>query len=379
MTYASVEGRPTRALSDVEGLLREHFPRQPYIYFGVSGTTLLHEALKSQSRTCVVLPGFICANVSAAAARSGKQTIHIDADQRTQLPDIAQLHRCVESLDASDTAILIDHSFGNPFPALANVRSKFPQLLIIEDCARALGAQVDGKNPGEHSDWTLLSMYKTIPGCIHGAVLLSVSPLSMPQTERTATTFRELVSKVKPLRSIYRGLQRVGSHELKSRVCEVSNFPEWTPSYGSPNNLCLSRFAAELKNLHSQARIRRAIAEELTDGLSQAGIDCIKVAEGCRSAGHFVSFQIPQQHKRDQLLSRLRKQGLPIGLSWDIVSAHYRDFQHTFLAGRFNSEYLAERMVHIRVPLFATKKVRQHLLNQLHGLTSAGVQPVTSE
>jgi dTDP-4-amino-4,6-dideoxygalactose transaminase len=371
MTYASVKGRPTRALRDVEDLLREHFPRQPYIYFGVSGTTLLHEALKSQSRMCVVLPGFICANVSAAAALSGKQTIHIDADQRTQLPDIAQLRWCVERLDASDTTVLIDHSFGNPFPALADLRSSFPQLLIIEDCARALGSQVGGQNPGEHSDWILLSMYKTIPGCIHGAVLMSVSPLPMSHTERVATTFRELVSKIKPLRSIYRGFQRVGSRELKSRVCEVSTFPEWIPSYGFPDDLCLSRFASELRNLHSQARVRRAIAAELTDGLSQAGIGCIKVAEGCRSAGHFVSFQSPQQHRRDLLLSRLRKQGLPIGLSWDIVSAHYRDFQDTFPAGRFNSEYLAEHMVHIRVPLYATKKLRQRLFNQL-GLMSTG-------
>jgi dTDP-4-amino-4,6-dideoxygalactose transaminase len=363
--------RSTPALSRAEGWLRERFPHHRYIYFGVSGTTMLHDALKSHFRTWVVLPGFLCPNISAAAACAGKQLIHIDADRRTELPDMTQLLSSLASRDASDTALLIDHSFGYPFPAVARLRREFPKLLIIEDLARALGARIKGQYPGEHSDWILFSMYKTVPGSSNGAVLLSNAPLPISHGRRVPTTLRERVARMEPLRSIYRVLQRGTSEGFRSRLGQLElRFPDWSPTYGFPNDLCLSRFAIELMKLDNQMPIRTAIAEELTDSLSEAGVDCIKVAEGCQSAGHFVSFAVRQQHGRDEVLTRLSKKGLPMGRSWDIVAAHYRSFQETFPAGHSNSEYLAEHMAHIRVSLYPRTKHRQRLVSELRKLAA---------
>lgn len=363
--------RATGAVSRVEGCLRERFPHHRYIHFAVSGTTMLHDALKSQSRTWVVLPGFLCPNISAAAALAGKQLVHIDADRRTELPDVEKLLSSLASRDTSDTALLIDHSFGYPFPAVARLRKEFPRLLIIEDLARALGVEIKGQNPGEHSDWILLSMYKTVPGSSNGAVLLSKTPLPITQGPRVPVTLRERVARIEPLRSIYRGLQLGASGEFRSRLGQMKlSFPDWSPTYGFPNDLCLSRFAAELMKLDDQIPMRTAVAEELTDSLSEAGVDCIKVAEGCQSAGHFVSFAVRQPHGRDQVLTRISKKGLPAGRSWDIVAAHYRSFQDTFPAGHSNSEYLAGHMAHIRVGLYQNRKQRQRLVTELRALTA---------
>jgi dTDP-4-amino-4,6-dideoxygalactose transaminase len=358
--------RRTPAVSNVEGWLRERFPHHRHIYFGVSGTTMLHDALKSQSRTWVVLPGFLCPKISAAAACARKQLIHIDADRRTELPDVAQLVCSLASRDASDTVVLIDHSFGYPFPAVARLRREFPKLLIIEDLARALGVRINGQYPGEHSDWILLSMYKTVPGSINGAVLLSKTPLPIPQGPRVPAMLRERVARIEPLRSIYRVLQRGTSGEFRSRLGQLElSFPDWSPTYGFPNDLCLSRFATELTRLDNQAAILSAIAEELTAGLSEAGINCIAAAAGCQSAGHFVSFEVRQQHGRDQVLTSVCKKGLFIGRSYDVVSAHYRSFQETFPAGYSNSEYLAEHMAHIRVALYPRTKQRRRLVSEV--------------
>jgi dTDP-4-amino-4,6-dideoxygalactose transaminase len=363
------EIRPSPAVSSVEGWLRERFPHHRYIYFGVSGTTMLHDALKTQSRTWVVLPGFLCPKLSAAAAHAGKQLIHIDADRRTELPDTAQLVCSLACRDTSDAAVLIDHSFGYPFPAVARLRKEFPKLLIIEDLARALGVRINGRYPGDHSDWILFSMYKTVPGSSNGAVLLSKTPLRISQGPRVSATLRERVARIEPLRSIYRALQRGTSGEFRSRLGQLElSFPDWSPTYGFPNDLCLSRFATELMKLDDQMPIRTAIAEELTGSLSEVGMDCIKVADGCQSAGHFVSFVVREQHGRDQVLTRLTKKGLPIGRSMDIVSAHYRGFQKTFPAGYSNSEYLAEHVVHIRLSLYTNYKQRRHLVNELREL-----------
>jgi len=371
MRSATERIRRTPAVSRVEGWLRERFPHHPYIYFGVSGTTMLHEALKSQSRTWVVLPGFRCPKISAAAACAGKRLIHIDADRRTELPDIAQLLRSLASRDASHTAVLIDHSFGYPFPAIARLRKEFPKLLIIEDLARALGVRIKGQYPGEHSDWILLSMYKTVPGSRNGAVLLSTAPLPLSEGPRVPATLRERVARMEPLRSIYCVLQRGTSGEFRSRLGQLElSFPDWSPTYGFPSDLCLSRFGTDLMRIDNQVAILSSIAEELTADVSAAGFNCIAAAPGCQSAGHFVSFEVRQQHGRDQVLTRVCKKGLFIARSYDIVSAHYRSFQETFPAGHSNSEYFAEHMAHIRVALYTRTKRRRRLVGELCALAA---------
>src|SRR5258706_14065024 len=142
--------------------LREHFPQHPHIYPGVSGATLLHEALKTQTRTSVVMPAFICPSLSEMAARAGKQVVHIDADPLTLHPDMARLVKHLARQNASETVLLIDHSFGYSLPGLASLRQMFPRLLIIEDFARALRAKIRGQFPRRHAGWRLLLLDKTI-------------------------------------------------------------------------------------------------------------------------------------------------------------------------------------------------------------------------
>src|SRR5207237_950029 len=76
----------------------------------------------------------------------------------------------------SESVLLVDHAFGYPFAAIAAVRRRHPQLLLIEDCARALGSEIDGRAVGNTADWTLLSLYKAVDGNDHGALLLTPSP-----------------------------------------------------------------------------------------------------------------------------------------------------------------------------------------------------------
>jgi dTDP-4-amino-4,6-dideoxygalactose transaminase len=361
--------RLTGELSRVQGWLRERFPNHPHSYFGLSGTTLLYEVLKTQTRASVILPAFICANLSAAAVLAEKRVTHIDADRLTLLPDMAQLETHLAGQDASDTIVLIDHSFGYPFPRLDALRRRIPKLLIIEDCARALGVQICGRSPGEYSDWVLLSMYKTTRGNSNGAILLTKTPILIREGQRTLATVRDRVATVAPLRFIYHLLQRTHPDFGPQRSDLI--FPEWTPKYGFPSKLCLTRFAAELREFELRASRRCSITEELTDRLSHvAGVDCIKAAEGCQSAGHFISFRVQKRQARDQILMRLHRKGLFLVRTWNIVPAHYRSFSKTFPSGRANSEHLAEHMLHIPVRLFHSSKERHRLVRALCDLAS---------
>jgi histidinol-phosphate/aromatic aminotransferase/cobyric acid decarboxylase-like protein len=151
---------------------------------------------------------------------------------------------------------------------------------------------------------------------------------------------------------------------LGSDISDLANFPEWTPVYGLPSQLCIARFVAALKDLEIRASMCRSIANELTESLCRVGIECIKPLEGYESAGHFVSFRTPNSRARNELLTRLHARGLFIQKTWDVVPAHYRSFRETFPAGHDNSKHLAEHMAHIRVRLFADRRLRRQLIEE---------------
>jgi dTDP-4-amino-4,6-dideoxygalactose transaminase len=353
-----------RCTSRVEGWMKEHFPRHPHIYFGLSGTALLLEVFQRQPRSTVVLPAFFCPNISTAALMAGKRVMHIDADRRTQLPDVAQLERCLASVNEADTILLIDHSFGYPFIHLSDLRRRFPKLLIIEDCARALGVESGA------SDFILFSMYKTTAGSSNGAVLASAIPLGIEPWPGSRPSARERVANLAPLRYAYHLLQRIQCSEFRSRAGQVNtDVPPWTPQYGMPHQLCSARFFSELDNIQTQTSTRRAIADEIIDGLSGSGIECIKPAEGHQTAGHFLSVRVGQQSTRDLALTRLRKKSLSVARTWDIIPAHFRCFENTFPFGCANSKHLAEQMIHVRLAEFRGAKQRRSLIDELRAVT----------
>lgn len=338
--------------------LADFFPHHPFVYFGVSGIALFYEALKSTSRNSVVLPAYMCPNFSAAAIRCGMHVAHIDADPITQLPNVANLYRYLEGQVPSETILVIDHSFGYPFQALGAIRSKFPALLIVEDCARALGVRINGSFPGKHSDWVLLSMYKTTPGSHHGGILLTRTPMRLPSFASSPRTIREQVAKFEPIRSVYHFFLRAKQgvelphHDLLS--------PEWTPRYGLPSTVCGSRFAAQLAAFEKQDADRTSAAEELTEKLSgMEGIEVLRTAQGCRSAGHYVSVRTPSRLVRNRIILGLRKKGLFVMPTWHIIPPHYRALLHTFPFGSRASEDLAERMLQISITRLGRRRCQR--------------------
>src|SRR5579872_101341 len=298
-----------RDLGLIEGWFRERFPRHPHVYFGLSGATLLHDALLTQPQSTLVLPAYICPSLSAMGLAAGKRLVHAEVDPRTLHPDPAHY-----TLD--DAVALVDHAFGYPYAGIAQLRKRNPGLLIIEDCARALGANIDGDLPGAASDWLLFSMYKTIRGSRNGAVLLSNAPLPIPkENRRGAVTVKERAARLAPARFLHHQILR------RSRFAprEIGFAPEHEPQRGLPSELCANRFWAELRDLDSRTRMRREIVQELSENLSRIPeIECVRTADHCQPAGHFVSFAI-RKGNRDRVITRLYRRGLFVMRTWDIV------------------------------------------------------------
>jgi dTDP-4-amino-4,6-dideoxygalactose transaminase len=342
-----------RDLDRLAGMLRDRFPEHPHVYIGLSGATLLHDALKQENRSSLVVPAFLCPSLSAMALAAGKGVTHIDSSDESMHVDAALLETFLEKQSAADTAVLIDHSFGYRCTAFAKLRRRFPNLLIIEDCARALGL-----NAGTDSDWILFSMYKTIRGSHNGGILLSRTPLRLAMGARLVTTIRERTARIPAVRAAYDFLQRF----REPSIPPLPPVPAWTPQRGVPGEICVSRFVAELENCERGLRDRANAAAEIQQAL---GLGQINVGEmnKVESSAHFVTFRVSLN--RDLLLRRLRRHGFFVSGTWTRVPSDYTAFSGTFPFGSRASIEWSRSVVHIPVSHFLKQKSRAHLLDIL--------------
>lgn len=135
-----------------------------------SGTDALEIAL----RACDVGAGDLVFTVShtavatvAAIERSGAVPVLIDIDPKTYTMDPGCLEKAITYYKKNNTsyppkAIIPVHLYGHPadMGAVMDI-AKRDQLIVIEDCAQAHGAKLDGKNVGTFGDLGTFSFYPT--------------------------------------------------------------------------------------------------------------------------------------------------------------------------------------------------------------------------
>lgn len=135
-----------------------------------SGTDALEIAL----RACDIGPGDIVFTVShtavatiAAIERSGAVSVLVDIDPKTYTMDPGCLEKAIAYYKKDNTsyfpkAIIPVHLYGSPadMSAVMDI-AKRSQLIVIEDCAQAHGAKLDGKNVGTFGEIGTFSFYPT--------------------------------------------------------------------------------------------------------------------------------------------------------------------------------------------------------------------------
>ena len=145
---------------------------------------------------------------AAAIRMTGAMPVFVDIDPLTLLMDVSK----VEALLTPKTkAILPVHLFGNPVPMqeiLAIAKKK--KLAVIEDCAQAYGATIEGKPVGSFGDIACFSFYptKNLGGWGDGGMCI--------------TKNAELASRIKSLRMYGYGKERIAEREgVNSRLDEL--------------------------------------------------------------------------------------------------------------------------------------------------------------
>jgi len=130
-----------------------------------SGSAALYISLlllNAQAKS-VAMPSYVCGSLRQATILAGAKSNILDI-----IPDFPQIAQ--DALDKSQSDILIN-------PYLYGLASKLPRFdgPIIEDCAQALGASIEGNLLGVQGDIGILSFYATklLTSGGHGGMIIS--------------------------------------------------------------------------------------------------------------------------------------------------------------------------------------------------------------
>ena len=132
---------------------------------GTDAITLALESLGvGEGDTVVTVPN-TAFPTACAITRAGATPLFVDIDEQSWLMDI---QKTAEAVDESTKAIVPVHLYGHVVD-IPSLRKALPKgIYIVEDCAQAHGATLNGRHVGSFSDIAAYSFYPTKNLCALG-------------------------------------------------------------------------------------------------------------------------------------------------------------------------------------------------------------------
>lgn len=167
----------TRVATEQTDTLSPPLPENRSVALTTSGTAAFEQILQQESLrgSSVLFPAFVCEDAFAPLIdRYNLDPEFVDVEPDTRHLDLS----AVENHRSSVDAIVLVHTFGLPLPAgqWEHLRQQ-DDLVLIEDCARALGARSEGTPVGSVGDYALYSLRKVTP-LFTGGILVGRDPRS---------------------------------------------------------------------------------------------------------------------------------------------------------------------------------------------------------
>lgn len=118
-----------------------------------SGSAALYMAIRAKDTagifTDVAIPAYSCSALRNAVLMAGKSPVYVDVDEESPNMDL-------KSKKAENAGLVIAcHIYGIPM--------RIPNKDVIEDCAQAIGACIDGELVGTQTEIGVFSFYATKP------------------------------------------------------------------------------------------------------------------------------------------------------------------------------------------------------------------------
>lgn len=263
---------------------------------------LKHILLNEKDIKNVALPAFTCHVVKDAIERAGKKVVYFDT---AELPTLDEIRSAIEDKKARIDALVLPYNFGF-MPNMEKILDicKKNDILLIEDCAQALGAKFAGKKAGSFGDYAAYSFGISknigfIGGMIRNNTKYNISYDALKNSESFSKSLlakldlKALVSKPFFSRYFYSLTYKLLQNELKA---EHDDLDYKLPKY------CKAVVLEIAKRYDKTLAIRRenaALCMEELDGL----VDFIRPIKDSKAAWlYFVLLSKNREQLRKSLL-----------------------------------------------------------------------------
>lgn len=121
----------------------------------------------------IIVPGYTCVVVTNAISYAGVKAVYVDINEETLNIETKDLEQLVND---RTKAIIVSHNFGIVYQDIEDIKTRFPDILIIEDAAHTLGSKnTEGVQVGLLGDAAYFSLEysKPITTGMGGALLVN--------------------------------------------------------------------------------------------------------------------------------------------------------------------------------------------------------------
>ncbi|MCP4650961.1 MAG: hypothetical protein GY853_12915 [PVC group bacterium] len=329
----------------------QQYIASPYLFFANSATACLYsffKGLNDQSgKDEVILPAYTASTLVVAIQKAGLKPVLCDIS----LDDFNLNADLLKQVVTEKTLAIIGvHMFGIVDTALADIKKQFPEVIIIEDCAQAMGSKINGEFVGRMSDVSLFSFNrgKNIPTYGGGCLGVNNEALieNMQQMPEQNTC---IVGEIKAMVKLT-ALALVMRPQIYTMVLPlIRGLKEKAPALNFEvkgyAKFQLGVAGALFKKIGDFSEQRYANGKRLIAELQETeGIFVPKIAENTQPAFNRLPVLFKDIKKRNQVAEELAKVGI------ETSRMYFKPLHHLFDLGYEKEEfpkacYLAEHLL----------------------------------
>jgi dTDP-4-amino-4,6-dideoxygalactose transaminase len=308
---------------------------------GTDAITLALETLGVDQADKVVTVANTAFATACAITRARTTPVFVDIDKETWLIDV---NKAAEVIDENVKAIIPVHLYGH-VADVPSLRKALPdRIFIVEDCAQAHGARLNGKHVGSFSDIAAYSFYPTKNLCALG------------DGGAVATRNASYGQKARALR--FYGQDRRDHHidvGMNSRIDEIQ----------------AALLTLELDHLDRWVNRRREIASRYDKALDSRVYGRPLMLQDSSPSYHLYVIKVDE---RDRFRQFLDSEGIDTGVHYPVSIPFQPAYSHLkYSRGDFpHAEHLADRIVSLPVAPHLTDSEVDRVISACDRFAKAG-------
>lgn len=340
---------------------------------GRASLYLIMEILKQTSnKRKVIIPAYTCPTVPLAIARAGLTPELCDISLETLNIECNQLER---KIDQNTLAIVAVHMCGFPcyMENILEIAKKY-KVIVIEDCAQALGAEYAGKKIGTFGDFAFFSLgrgkgFSTYEGGIittnldnYAKIITSkASCLKKPKFIEDVLTIAKLLMMMITFHPnlfwVTRKFPLGWGNEFYRMDFSVQILSSFRQTLAS----------LSLKKVTKVIEKRKEKSEYLSSWLEGInGIKIIKLMGKSKPAYPWLPILFDDVEVCEKVYKTLRKQGLGVSKLYTKSLNHYEYLKEIVPQGRYpNAEYVSKAMLTLPTHHYVTNKDLDNIINNV--------------